>query len=160
MLAVINTPQKDKPVALREVEEPTPAPNEALVQVAAFSLNRGELAQLNRLEYGWRPGQDVAGTVLRQASDGSGPPPGTRIVGLTEEAGWAERTPVRTDRLAVLSDNTRFEEAAAHNANADTRSGRTESNHEADPDTRIRLNHGQHLHLFHLCSFLLRDSCC
>jgi len=112
MLAVINTPHEDKQVALREVEEPTPAPNEALVQVAAFSLNRGELAQLNRLGHGWRPGQDVAGTVLRQASDGSGPPPGARIVGLTEEAGWAERTPVRTDRLAVLSDNTRLEEAA------------------------------------------------
>ena len=49
---------------------------------------------------------------MRQASDGSGPAVGARIVGLTEEAGWAERTPVRTDRLAVLSDNTRFEEAA------------------------------------------------
>jgi NADPH:quinone reductase-like Zn-dependent oxidoreductase len=113
MLAVINTPHEDKPVALREVEEPTPASNEALVEVSAFSLNRGELAQLNRLPHGWRPGQDVAGTVLRQASDGSGPTAGVRIVGLTEEAGWAERTPVRTDRLAVLSDSTRFEEAAA-----------------------------------------------
>jgi NADPH:quinone reductase len=53
MLAVINTPHEDKPVALREVEEPSPAPNEALIEVAAFSLNRGELAQLNRLEDGW-----------------------------------------------------------------------------------------------------------
>src|SRR6202011_3179886 len=77
-----------------------------------FSLNRGELAQLNRLGQGWRPGQDVAGTGVRQASDGYGPPAGQRIVGLTEEAGWAERAPVRTDRLAVLSDNIRFEEAA------------------------------------------------
>jgi NADPH:quinone reductase-like Zn-dependent oxidoreductase len=112
MLAVINTPDEREPVALREVEEPTPAPNEALIQVAAFSVNRGELAQLNKLPHGWRPGQDVAGTIARQASDGSGPPAGARILGLTEEAGWAERTPVRTDRLAVLSDNTRFEEAA------------------------------------------------
>jgi NADPH:quinone reductase-like Zn-dependent oxidoreductase len=112
MLAVINTPHEDKPVALREVEELSPAPNEALIEVAAFSLNRGELAQLNRLEHGWRPGQDVAGTVVRQASDGSGPPAAARIVGLTEEAGWAERTPVRTDRLAMLSNNIRFEEAA------------------------------------------------
>jgi NADPH2:quinone reductase len=78
MLAVINTPHEDKPVALREVEEPSPAPNEALIEVAAFSLSRGELAQLNRLEHGWRPGQDVAGTVVRQASDGSGPPAGAR----------------------------------------------------------------------------------
>jgi NADPH:quinone reductase-like Zn-dependent oxidoreductase len=68
MLAVINTPDEDKPVALREVEVPSPAPNEALIEVAAFSLNRGELAQLKRLEHGWRPGQDVAGTVVRRAS--------------------------------------------------------------------------------------------
>ncbi|HEY2534826.1 MAG TPA: zinc-binding dehydrogenase [Xanthobacteraceae bacterium] len=112
MLAVINTPGDAEPVALGEVEEPNPAANEALVQVAAFSLNRGELAQLSRLERGWRPGQDMAGTVLRQASDGSGPPAGARIMGLTEEAGWAERTPVRTDRMAVISDDTRFEDAA------------------------------------------------
>lgn len=113
MLAVINTPGESAPVALREVEEPKPAPNEALVQVAAFSLNRGELAQLSRLEHGWRPGQDLAGTILRQASDGSGPPAGTRIMGLTEEAGWAERTPVRTDRMAVIADDVRFADAAA-----------------------------------------------
>jgi NADPH:quinone reductase len=113
MLAVINTPGQAEPVALREVEEPNPAPNEALVQVAAFSLNRGELAQLSRLDHGWRPGQDVAGTILRQAADGSGPPAGARIMGLTEEAGWAERTAVRTDRLAVISDDTRFEDAVA-----------------------------------------------
>src|ERR1700732_1582713 len=108
MLAVINTPHEDRPVALREVEELSPAPNEALIEVAAFSLNRGELAQLNRLEHGSPAGQDVAGTVVRQASDGSGPPASARIVGLTEEAGWAERTPVRTDRLAVVSHNVRF----------------------------------------------------
>jgi NADPH:quinone reductase len=113
MLAVINTPGEAEPVALREVEEPKPAPNEALVQVAAFSLNRGELAQLSRLEHGWRPGQDLAGTVLRQAADGSGPPVGARVMGLTEEAGWAERTPVRADRMAVIADDVRFEDAAA-----------------------------------------------
>lgn len=113
MLAVINTPGEAEPVALRDVEEPTPAANEALVQVAAFSVNRGELAQLSRLERGWRPGQDIAGIVLRKASDGSGPPAGARIMGLTEEAGWSERSPVRTDRMAVISDDTRFEDAAA-----------------------------------------------
>jgi len=113
MRAVINTPDQKEPVVLREVEEPSPAPNEALVEVAAFSVNRGELAQLKRLEHGWRPGQDIAGTILRKAADGSGPPAGARIMGLTEEAGWAEQAPVRTDRMAVLSDHVRFEEAAA-----------------------------------------------
>src|SRR5215471_4511685 len=113
MLAVINTPDETQKVAFREVEEPSPAPNEALVEVAAFSLNRGELALLKNRPAGWQPGQDLAGTVLRQASDGSGPPTGARILGLTEQAGWAERAAVRTDRLAVLAEHVRIEGAAA-----------------------------------------------
>ena len=43
MLAVVNTPNGAAPAEVREVPEPTLAPNEALVEVRAFSLNRGEL---------------------------------------------------------------------------------------------------------------------
>src|ERR1700730_3756137 len=46
MLSVISTPDQAEPVALRRVDEPAPAPDEALVAIAAFSLNRGELALL------------------------------------------------------------------------------------------------------------------
>jgi NADPH2:quinone reductase len=112
MLAVINTPDDKAPVAIREVEEPAPASNEALVEVGAFSVNRGELMLLKTRPAGWRPGQDVAGKILRPAADGSGPPAGARVVGLVEGAGWAERVAVRTDRMAVLADSVSFEQAA------------------------------------------------
>jgi hypothetical protein len=50
-----------------------------------------------------------------------------------------------------------FEEAAAHDADADTRAGRPEADHQADADARVRLDHGQKLHFFHL-SFLSAEA--
>jgi NADPH:quinone reductase len=113
MLAVVNTPGGSAPVELREVAEPQPAANEALVEVRAFSLNRGELRLFQIRPEGWRPGQDISGVVLKQAADGSGPAAGTRVVALTDNAGWAERAAVPAHRMAALPDNARFEEAAA-----------------------------------------------
>ena len=113
MLAVVNTPGGSAPVELREVAEPQPAPNEALVEVRAFSLNRGELRLFQIRPEGWRPGQDISGVVLRPAADGSGPAAGTRVVALTDNAGWAERAAVPAHRMAALPDNVLLEEAAA-----------------------------------------------
>ena len=113
MLALVNTPGGNAPVELREVAEPQPAPNEALVEVRAFSLNRGELRLFQIRPEGWRPGQDISGVVLRQAADGSGPAAGTRVVALTENAGWAERAAAPAHRMAALSENVRFEDAAS-----------------------------------------------
>jgi NADPH2:quinone reductase len=113
MLAAVNTPGGSAPVELREVVEPQPAANEALVEVRAFSLNRGELRLFQIRPDGWRPGQDISGVVLRQAADGSGPAAGTRVVALTDNAGWAERTAVPAHRMAALPDNVLIEEAAA-----------------------------------------------
>lgn len=113
MLAVVNTPNGPEPVAIHEVTEPEPKPNEALVAVHAFSLNRGELRLFQARPEGWRPGQDIAGTVLRQAADGSGPRAGARIVGLCDWEGWAERAAVPSHRMAVLADNVSFAAAAA-----------------------------------------------
>jgi NADPH:quinone reductase-like Zn-dependent oxidoreductase len=113
MLAVVNTPEGAAPVEIREVPEPPPAPNEALVEVRAFSLNRGELRLLQVRPEGWRPGQDISGVVVQSAADGSGPKAGARVVALTDNAGWAQRAAVRAHRTAVLADNVRFEDAAA-----------------------------------------------
>jgi NADPH2:quinone reductase len=113
MLAVVNTPNGNAPVELRQTPEPAPGLHEALVAVQAFSLNRGELRSFRNAEEGWIPGQDISGIVLRQAADGSGPPASARIVALMDEFGWAERVAVPTQRIAVLPDTVSFAAAAA-----------------------------------------------
>jgi NADPH:quinone reductase-like Zn-dependent oxidoreductase len=113
MLAVVNTPSGTAPVELREVPEPQPAPNEVIVEVRAFSLNRGELRLLQVRPEGWRPGQDISGVVVQSAADGSGPTAGARVVALTDNGGWAQRAAAPAHRMAVLPDNVRFEDAAA-----------------------------------------------
>ncbi len=107
MLALVNTPNGAAPVELREVPEPQPALNEAVVEVRAFSLNRGELRLMQIRPEGWRPGQDIGGVVRQQAADGSGPAVGTRVVALTDNAGWAQRAAVPAHRIAALPDNVR-----------------------------------------------------
>lgn len=112
MRAVVNTPDGPTPVELREVPDPNPAPNEALIAVRAFSLNRGELRSFVNNEAGWIPGQDISGVVLRAAANGLGPPEGTRVVALTDEFGWAERAAVPTHRIVSLPDTVSFAQAA------------------------------------------------
>jgi len=112
MRAIVNTPGGPAPVELRDVPEPTPAPNEALVEVHGFSLNRGELRSFANNEAGWIPGQDISGVVLRAAANGLGPPNGTRVVALTDEFGWAEQVAVPVHRIVPLPDNVSFAQAA------------------------------------------------
>jgi NADPH:quinone reductase-like Zn-dependent oxidoreductase len=113
MLGLVNTPNGPAPVELRELPEPMPARNDALVAVHAFSLNRGELRSFRNNEAGWVPGQDISGIILRPAADGSGPPAGTRVVALTDEFGWAQRVAVPSHRIAPLPDSVGFAAAAA-----------------------------------------------
>ena len=61
---------------------------------------------------GWRPGQDIAGVVLRRAADGSGPPEGARVVALVDQAGWGQRAAAPTARMAVLPNEVSFAAAA------------------------------------------------
>lgn len=112
MLALLNTPGDAASVSLADVDPPTPAPNEALIQVRASSVNRGELALLRSRPHGWRPGQDLAGLVLAPAADGSGPGEGAAVIGLAEGGAWADRVAVATDRLAVISEDVPFAHAA------------------------------------------------
>ena len=99
-------------LTLGDVAEPTPLPSEAVVRVAAISLNLGEVRRSKNSPDGWRPGWDFAGIVERAAADGSGPNAGTRVVGMLGEGAWAERLAVPTQNLAVLPATVSFERAA------------------------------------------------
>lgn len=113
MLALVNTPNGSAPVELQAVADPVPAFHEVLIEVRAFSLNRGELASFARNKPGWIPGQDVAGVILKAAANGHGPGAGTRVVALVDEFGWAERVAVLGHRVAALPDSVTFSQAAA-----------------------------------------------
>jgi NADPH:quinone reductase len=103
--AFVPAPDAPARTILGEAPDPSPAPDEALVAVEAYSLNRGEIFLLDAPRDGWRPGQDVAGRVERAAADGSGPPAGTRVVAHVPSGGWAVRVAAPTDALAPLSDD-------------------------------------------------------
>jgi NADPH2:quinone reductase len=111
--AVVVDPESPERLVLRPVGAPSPLPSEALVRVAAVSLNRGEVRTAMAAAAGWRPGWDLAGTVERPAADGSGPPSGTRVVGLLPFRAWAELAAVPTLALAELPASVTFAQAAA-----------------------------------------------
>src|SRR3954467_10308926 len=100
-------------VELGEVEEPRPLSNEALVEVHAISLNRGEVRRLPEEPPGSVVGWDLAGVVVRPAEDGSGPAEGTRVVGLVQSGAWAERAVVPVEWVAELPGEVSFAAAAA-----------------------------------------------
>jgi NADPH2:quinone reductase len=96
---------------IAEVPDPTPRPDEALVEVKAISLNRGETRRLETLEPGTVTGWDLAGTVRQPAGDG-GPGKGARVVGLVNPGAWAELVAVKLEHLAELPEGISFEQAA------------------------------------------------
>jgi NADPH:quinone reductase len=111
MKALIASPGAEGNLEQADVDEPVPGPGEAVVEVKASSLNRGEVRALQSAD-AWRPGWDVAGVVATAAADGSGPGEGTRVVGLAGSGAWAERVAVATGLMADLPDAVTFDAAA------------------------------------------------
>lgn len=112
--AIIVDPQAAGRFVIEDVEGPCPGPGEAVVRVACTSLNPGEVRVAEQADRGWRPGRDLAGTVIRPPDDGSGPAAGTRVCAMRgAEGSWAEEVSVASDALAVLPDGVSFAQAAA-----------------------------------------------
>jgi NADPH:quinone reductase-like Zn-dependent oxidoreductase len=111
--AVVVDPAAPEKLAVKPVELRDPDRDEVGVRVTAISLNRGETRRaLQVAEPGWRPGWDFAGVVETAAADGSGPKPGTRVVGLLPSGAWAERINCRSHAVAALPDAVSDAEAA------------------------------------------------
>ena len=113
MLALVTDGSAPEGIALSEVDEPVPGPAEALVDVQAFSLNRGEVRSLHTRPQGLVHGWDLAGVVRRPAADGTGPGEGARVVGMVGRGAWAQQAVVPTSVLAELPEAVSFEAAAA-----------------------------------------------
>jgi NADPH2:quinone reductase len=112
--AVVVTPDAPARLALGKASAPNPAPSEAVVRVAAVSLNPVDvLRRAQSAAPGTTIGEDLAGTVVQAAADGSGPTTGTRVIGWVDTGAWAEEVAVPTDTLAPLPDGVSLAEAAA-----------------------------------------------
>ena len=111
--AIVVDPNVPGRLAIKEVEAPEAGPSEALVQVEATSLNRGDVGRSMIAEAGFRPGWDLAGTVIKQAADGKGPKAGSRVAGYIGAGGaWAEQVAVSTNILAEIPASVTFAQAA------------------------------------------------
>jgi len=101
-------------VELREVPEPTPGPDDVLVEVHSVGVSFPDLL-LSRGEYQLRPeppftlGVDFAGTVV----SGPGFEPGQRVAGVGPYGNAAELTACHRDSVFPLPDALTFDEGAA-----------------------------------------------
>ncbi|MEU5957867.1 zinc-binding dehydrogenase [Streptomyces sp. NPDC047525] len=101
------------PVRFADVDEPVPSSDEALVEIGHIGLNFGELNYVRQWPAGAVHGHDAAGVVVRAASDGSGPPEGTRVaLGMTSHA-WAERVAVSPASLGTVPEGVDLADGAA-----------------------------------------------
>lgn len=112
MKAVVVDPDAPGRLALHQVEIPVPALNEALIKVAAVSVNQGEVRYAREWEPGHPIGWDLAGVVEQAAPDGTGPEQGARVVAFVRSGAWAEKAVVPTHSIAKLPDHVFFEQAA------------------------------------------------
>jgi NADPH:quinone reductase len=114
MRALVPTSRPGDLVQIGEIDQPEPAPDEVLVRVSEFSLNRADYLYLRVPGTTYRPGIDAVGIVERLAPDGSGPTVGTRVAFHVPSGGAAaEFAALRRGQLAAVPDEVSSTLAAA-----------------------------------------------
>jgi NADPH:quinone reductase len=100
----------------RDVPEPQPNPNEALVDIKAAGLNFIDVYFREGRYPAKLPfivGQEAAGVVERVGSDVTSLRPGDRVAYTGLQGAYAEKAVVAADRLVKMPDGVSFEQAAA-----------------------------------------------
>jgi NADPH2:quinone reductase len=113
MRAIFTDPNTSACLTFRETTAPTPAPSQALIKVAAFSLNQGETRTALAAAHSYIPGWDFAGVIQRAAADGSTPKEGARVFGFVAQGSWAEYIAVPCTLMAEIPDGVTNAQAAA-----------------------------------------------
>jgi putative PIG3 family NAD(P)H quinone oxidoreductase len=105
-------------LTLGEHPDPTPAPDELLVDVHATALNRADTMQ-RRGNYPVPEGAsailglEMAGVVAEAGAECAGWAAGDRVFGLLAGGGYAERTTIHHEEAMPIPEALSFEEAAA-----------------------------------------------
>jgi NADPH:quinone reductase len=113
----VHTPTGPADVRVDEVPEPTPGPDDVLVEVHAVGVSFPDLL-LSKGQYQMRPeppfqlGVDFSG-VVREAPEGSGFAAGDRVACVLPYGGGADLVSVHPEGVFPLPDGVSFEKAAA-----------------------------------------------
>ena len=117
--AVVSEPGGPEVFRIQDIEEPTPGPEEALVDVKATALNRADLLQ-RRGRYpgppGTRddvPGLEMAGVVAAVGERVDTVAVGDRVFALLNGGGYGERVVAHHRTLARIPANLSFTDAAS-----------------------------------------------
>src|SRR5690349_3674377 len=102
---------------LRELPEPAPAADEAVVDVEAVGLNFFDTLLIagryqTKPPFPFSPGGEFAGTVTQVGRDVTGLAPGDRVAGYSGHGAARERIAVAAGRLVKLPSQIRFERAS------------------------------------------------
>lgn len=106
-------------LSIEEVADPTPGPDEVLVQVAATALNRADLLQRMGLYPDPRrlqpeiPGLEFAGTVTARGARATLWQVGDRVMGIEAGGAYAEKICTHERQLLAVPAALSLEEAAA-----------------------------------------------
>ncbi|HVN51276.1 MAG TPA: NAD(P)H-quinone oxidoreductase [Acidimicrobiales bacterium] len=105
-------------LTLRDVRDPVPGPEEALVEVVATALNRADLLQRRGLYPGPQmaheiPGMELSGRVLATGERASLWRPGDEVMAIVGGGAYAERITVHERQLMAVPRSVGVADAAA-----------------------------------------------